>query len=73
MFRKSTGLIFKYIVVTEVFFQVNVKGTEVQAMSYFRGQPWFMLRVKKRGPPSSALSIIGGVHIGAVALHVLNC
>ncbi len=29
-----------------------------------------------RGPPelvSSALSFIGGVHIGAVALRVLNC
>jgi hypothetical protein len=27
---------------------------------------------KLEGPPSSALSFIGGVHIGSRALHVLN-
>ncbi len=44
--------------------------------SFLNNFPWFESLSKEltRGPPrvSSALSFIGGVHIGARALHVLN-
>jgi hypothetical protein len=47
------------------------------ASRYVRFESSQNLRVKKyRGPPprvSSALSFIGGVHIGAVALRDPNC